>query len=101
MVRAFYSINFGLEGCYMPDSFGGAIEINSRKAFAEMIRDELRLYELPQNLFRQAHVRRMWSFIKRHGSSTAHFTLYHKGNALRFIGLTGYEYQCEHEAEFS
>ena len=99
-IRAFYSVNFGLEGCYMPDSFGGAVEINSRRALAQFIRDELRAYDLPQSLFRYVGVRRLWAFIKRHGSSTAHFTIGHNGNALRFIGLTEYEYQCEQEKEF-
>jgi len=95
MIRAFYSINFGLEGCYMPDSYGGAIEINSRKALAQLIRDELRNADMPQCLFREANVRRLWGFIKRHGSSTAHFSLTHKGKALRFIGLTENEFEDE------
>lgn len=98
-IRAFYSINFGLEGCYMPDSYNGAREINSRKQLAELIRDELRFYEMPQSLFKEARIRQLWGFIKRHGSSQAHFRLNHKQNALRFIGLTENEFNDEMDPE--
>jgi hypothetical protein len=34
----------------------------------------------------------LWAFIKRHGSSSAHFTITHKGYELAFYGLTEEEF---------
>jgi hypothetical protein len=38
------------------------------------------------------HIRRLWRFIAKNGSSSAHFTLYHKANALQFEGMTDQEW---------
>lgn len=92
-----YSVNFGLAGCYMPDDVSGGMEFTRRTDLAEFIRDELRMHELPVSLFREVNIKRLWSFIKRHGSSTAHFTLYHKDCALRFVGLTEDEFNADRE----
>lgn len=94
-----YNVTFGLSGCYMPDSVSGPMEFTTRKALAEFIRDELRNYELPASLFRQVRMRNLWSFIKRHGSSTAHFALHHGANALEFHGLTEDEFNEQNAEE--
>jgi hypothetical protein len=83
-----YNITFGLSGCYMPDSYGGVIECHTRRDLAESVRDYLRMYELPASLFQQVRIKRLWSFIKNHGSSSAHFSLEHKGFSLSFSGMT-------------
>jgi hypothetical protein len=88
-----YSVSFGLSGCYLPDSHGGIYEVTRRKDLAGIIRDELQTYDLPAGLFRDAHVRRLWRFITRNGSSVAHFSLYHGDHVLAFSGLTQAEYE--------
>lgn len=95
-----YSISFGLQGCYMPDSTSGPYAFHTRRELAEFIRNELRMYDLPARLFHEVRIRRLWSFIKTHGSSTAHFHLAHGHNALSFHGLTQDEYdQQERDQE--
>lgn len=98
MTIARYSVTFGLSGCYMPDSVNGPVEFTTRREMADYIRSELAVYDLPARLFREVKIRRLWSFIKRHGSSTAHFALHHGAHALEFHGLTEDEAR-EMEAE--
>jgi len=93
-----YCITYGLAGCYMPDSNEGAIQCDTRGDLIQTIRDALERYEMPQSLMREVRVQRLWRFIQRFGSSSAHFTLTHKGNALSFHGLTLQEYR-EQSAE--
>lgn len=82
----------------MPDSYSGAFECNTRAQLAAFIRDQLKFYDMPASLIREAKIRdQLWPFIKRNGSSQAHFRLNHKGNALRFIGLTENEFNDEQE----
>lgn len=88
MAIARYSISFGLAGCYMPDTVGGPYVITRRRDLAALIRDELAFYGLPASLIRDVRVKRLWAHIKRHGSSSAHFSLTHGANALSFHGLT-------------
>ena len=92
-----YAVTFGLAGLYIPDCHDGVYEFQSRSALAAFIRGELETYDLPKSLFRDAHVRRLWRFIKRHGSSSAHFTLYHGDHELAFHGLTEDEYREQAE----
>lgn len=87
-----YAVTFGLSGCYMPDSHGGAHEFTTRRELADFIRSELEMYDLPASLFREVNIRRLWRFIAKYGSSTAHFALHHGANALEFHGLTEDEY---------
>ncbi len=97
-----YSISYGLAGCYMPDSISGPYIVTTRRELAELIHDQLRMYEMPARLFRDANVRRLWRFITKHGSSMAHFNLQHGANALSFHGLTEEEAeQAERENEFA
>jgi len=88
-----YSVTFGLRGCYMPDSSSGPYEFATRRELSAYIKDELAAYDLPASLFREVNIRRLWSFITRNGSSSAHFALYHKENALEFHGLTEEEFK--------
>jgi len=90
-----YAVNFGLEGCYTPESYSGPFKCDTRRDLAKFIREQLNLHDLPKSLFSEVHITRLWSFIKRHGSSTAHFTLYHRGMAFRFVGLTEEEFENE------
>ena len=94
-----YAVTYGLNGCYMPDSHAGVFEFHTRSELAAFIRAELEVYELPKSLFNEVRITRLWSFIKRHGSSTAHFSLVHKGYVLAFNGLTEEEYQQQSEGE--
>jgi len=87
-----YAITFGLSGCYMPDSHGGAHEFTTRKELADMIRSELETYNMPASLFREVRIRPLWAHIKRHGASSASFSLIHGSNALEFHGLTEAEF---------
>jgi hypothetical protein len=52
---------------------------------------------MPASLMRDVKITRLWSFIKQHGSSTAHFRLVHKGYELAFHGLTEDEYNEQNE----
>jgi len=92
-------VSFGLAGCYLPDSHGGVYEVTTRRELASIIRGEIEVYDLPACLFRDAHVRRLWKFIRRNGSSVAHFSLYHGDHVLAFNGLTQAEYEAAAEAE--
>jgi len=87
-----YAVTFGLAGCYMPDSHEGVHEFTTRKELAEFIRGELDVFDMPSSLFREVHIRRLWGFITKHGSSQAHFNLHHKENVLSFHGLTEDEF---------
>ena len=93
-IIARYSVNYGLSGCYMPDSHMGPYVCYSRAELAQIIRDCLAQYEMPKRLFYEVKLRsRLWPFIKQHGSSQAHFTLTHGGHSLSFIGLTEEEFE--------
>lgn len=90
-----YTVTYGLSGCYMPDCNLGPMRFDTRRELAAFIRSELDSFDMPQSLFREVRIRRLWSFIQRHGSSTAHFRLVHNGSELAFHGLTEEEYENE------
>lgn len=92
-----YAVTFGLQGCYMPYSHNGVFEVTTRRELAAFIREELRVCDLPACLFREVRITRLWAFIKRYGSSTAHFSLCHGSNVLQFHGLTEEEYTQQSE----
>lgn len=87
-----YAVTFGLSGCYMPDSHLGAHEFTRRRDLVAFLRDALRDYDMPASALRSVRVRRLWRFIARHGSSSAHFSVTHGGHELAFHGLTKDEY---------
>ena len=89
-----YAITSGMAGCYMPDAHWGTHEIRTRAEMADLIRDHLRMADMPASLFREARLaKRLWPFLKHHGSSTAHFRLVHQGRELAFHGLTLTEFR--------
>lgn len=92
-----YAVTFGLAGCYLPDYHAGAHECHTRAELANLIRDTLRLLDLPASLFDDVKIRRLWRFIATHGSSTAHFNLHHREHVLSFHGLTENEYHQANE----
>ena len=92
-----YSVTNGLAGCYMPDNNSGPIAFHTRAALAEYIREELERQEFPARLFDEVRIRRLWSFIQRYGSSTAHFSLIHKGYEISFSGLTEEEFDAQQQ----
>lgn len=92
----YYAITHGLAGCYMPD-YGFATAIATRGELADLIRHELELAEFPARLFREVRIRKLWAFLKRHGSSCAHFHIEHKGRSVAFHGLTAEEYATQIE----
>jgi hypothetical protein len=99
MPVARYAITFGLAGCYLPDSHGGAFEITRRKDLAALIRDQVDFYELPKKSAQQVPLTTLWSHIKRHGSSSGHFSIHHRNHVLEFHGLTEAEYAQQQNAE--
>ena len=91
---AYFSINFGLSGCYMPDYAGGSQKFTSQEELANSIREELANFNLPKTLFSEAHIRRIWRTVQLRGSSRAHFDIYYEANVLSYRGLTKIEYQA-------
>ena len=87
-----YAVTYGLSGCYMPDSHEGSHEFSTRRELAKFIRAELQVFDMPARLFLEVRISRLWSAIKRNGSSCAHFSLRHGANSLAFHGLTQDEY---------
>ena len=87
-----YAVTFGMTGCYMPDSHDGAFEFGTRSELAQFIKSELEVYGMPASLFGEVRITKLWGFIKRNGSSCAHFGLCHKGFTLGFHGLTHDEF---------
>ena len=87
-----YSVTFGLQGCYMPDSGPNLLPTcYTRKALGDAIRYEIEFYDLPKSSIRQVQLRKLWAWIKRNGSSSAHFHIAHGHNVLSFNGLTSDE----------
>lgn len=97
-----YSVQFGLAGCYMPDSSSGPMLISTRRELAALVRDELAAFDLPAYLIREVHLRRLWQAICHAGSASSyHFSLHHGANALTFCGLTTDEVaEAEAQADY-
>lgn len=94
-----YSVTNGLAGCYMPDNVS-TMEFYSRRQLADFIRYEIELLDWPANKFAEANLKNVWRHIARWGSSSAHFSIHHKGYELAFHGLTDEEYtQATQEEE--
>lgn len=84
-----YSVSYGLQGCFMPDSVNGPYCGTTRKELANLIRDELSVYDMAASKSREVKLNRLWAHIKRHGSSSAHFHIADgEHNVLSFHGLT-------------
>jgi len=89
-----YSVTCGLRGCYMPNSNFGPYEGTTRRELIDTARECLRMVDASEHRLSQVEWRdRVWPFIKRHGSSTAHFSIdIGNGEELAFHGLTEDEY---------
>lgn len=88
-----YSVHYGLQGCYMPDSHYGCFELTTRRELSSLVREALASYDMPKSAFASVNLRTLWRWIKAHGSSVAHFTINHgEHNALTFSGITEAEY---------
>lgn len=83
-----YCVTSGLRGCYMPNSTSGPLVCETRRDLANAIREEIEAQGFPLATFGQADLRRRWAFIKRNGSSVAHFAIYHGAYEIAFHGLT-------------
>ncbi len=81
----------GLAGCYMPDNVSGPIVLATRRELVAAIKAEIERYEWPANALAQIKVKALWAHIKRHGSSTAHFSIERGGYEIAFHGLTADE----------
>lgn len=93
MVRAYYKTGFGLAGCYLDDSQGGAQCFTTRRELAAAIRYELEWLEWPKACFAEVGLRRLWGLIVNAGSASSYtFHIHHGANVLTFYGLTEREY---------
>lgn len=89
-----YAVTNGLAGCYMPDYVTPTVAFHTRASLTDFIREEIKRQEFPKRMFDEVRIRRLWTFIQRHGSSTAHFSLIHKGYEISFSGLTEDEFNA-------
>lgn len=94
---AYFAVMFGLDGCYMPDSDFGHYAVTTRAELTAIMREALAFYDFPESAFGQVRWRNVWHHVKRHGASSLHFSITHKGNAVQFAGLTEAEFE-EREA---
>lgn len=107
MAKAYFTLTYGLQGGYMPDSNLGPYKVTTRRELMEAMRDALAMYDAPKSAMSQVKWReRVWPHIKRHGASSLHFCIAtDKHNVLEFHGLTTEEYntamreQCEETGE--
>jgi len=89
----YFTITYGLQGCYMPDSDYGPYAVNRRKDLIDAVRDTLAMVDAPKNRLRHVRWRRLWSQAKVHGTSSVHFCIAtDKHNMIEFHGLTEDEY---------
>jgi hypothetical protein len=72
----------------MPDSSFGPVICTTRRELMATIRAEIESAGFPASTLRQVKATRLWQFIKRNGSSVAHFSVSHGGNEIGFHGLT-------------
>lgn len=94
-----YSVTVGLAGCYTPNYHGGAHEGTTRRGLADYIRDQIQMFAdqeddpSEESLFRQVRINNLWQHVKRHGSSSAHFSIdIGRGEEIAFNGLTEDEF---------
>lgn len=76
----------------MPDNHGGPFFATSRADLMRAIRYEIEMADFPKSAIRQIKARRLWKFIRAHGSSVAHFSIQHAGREIAFHGLTESEW---------
>jgi hypothetical protein len=92
-VTAYYKTGFGLSGCYLDDSQGGAVSFSTRRDLADAIRSELEAYDMPASCFAEVGIRRLWRAIVNAKSASRYtFHIHHGAHVLTFYGLTEREY---------
>ena len=92
-VNCYFTLTYGLQGCYMPDSHEGPYAVTRRKDLVSTVRYILDLYDAPKSAIKQVKWRDVWAHAKRHGTSSLHFCIAtDQHNMLKFHGLTEEEY---------
>jgi hypothetical protein len=77
----------------MPNTHWGAFTGTTRRELVTLIREHLAMLDIAESRVRDVPVKRLWAFIKAHGSSTAHFSIdIGNGELLEFHGLTEAEF---------
>jgi hypothetical protein len=95
----YFTLTYGLQGCYMPDGSSGPYAVSRRKDLISAVRDTLEML-LDQEgdrsvagCMRQVDWTRLWSQAKRHGTSSIHFCIAtSEHNMLEFHGMTESEF---------
>ncbi|WP_448955738.1 hypothetical protein [Labrys neptuniae] len=95
--NCYFAISHGLSGCYMPDTVHH-YRATTRGEIADILRDAIEFEEMPKALIREVKLMRLWSHAKRHGTSSVHFSISHKGRSIGFHGLTKAEFVAAEEA---
>ena len=96
----YFSVTYGLQGCYLPDSDAGAYRVTRRKDLLETFRDICRMYDVPEYRLRDVRWMRVWHHIKQHDASSLHFCIAtDKHNMLEFHGMTEAEYEERQKLE--
>jgi len=98
MNTAYYVFTSGLPGC-LPDYNSGAMAFTTRRDLSRAIRAELEILNYPKSCFADVCIEKLWGFIKRHGSSTAHRAVYHGDRVFEMHGLTESEYNAMLDAD--
>ena len=95
----YFTLTYGLQGCYMPDSHWGPHAVTRRKDLIGAVRatlDTLLYQEGDRSVagcMRQVDWKRLWSSAKRHGTSSIHFCIATGDHTmLEFHGMTEAEY---------
>ncbi len=91
--NCYFAISHGLAGCYLPDTVHH-YHANTRGEIADILRDAIEFEEWPKARIGDVKLMRLWSHAKRHGTSSMHFSIDHKGRSIGFHGLTKAEYEA-------
>lgn len=103
----YFTLTYGLQGCYMPDSHFGPYAVTTRSGITYAVRETLSMLlgqegdKSVDSCMRQVSWKRLWAQAKRSGTSSIHFCIATSDhNMLEFHGLTqeGYE-QAEKEQD--
>jgi hypothetical protein len=89
---AYISVMHGLRGCYMPD-YNHPCRFRTRRELASYIRSELSSLDQPASKFAEFEIKKVWSYIQKHGSSKLQVIVpTMPGHALELAGLTRKEW---------
>lgn len=103
----YFNLSYGLQGCYMPDSYFGPHCVTRRKDLVSAVRDTLEMLldqegdRAVSSCMRQVNWTRLWSQAKRSGTSSIHFCIAtSEHNMLEFHGMTEEEFvEAEKDGE--